>query len=189
MKKQEYKLTFSKIWHHLGVVNRHRFKVFCFCCRVGIPIQGLFHDLSKFLPVEFFETARYFGEGKFSPIRTCLMDKGYSMAWIHHKNHNRHHYEYWYDYNATIESPIMPFKYFLELVCDSMAASVTYQGKEWTKEYQLEYWKKAREKARIHPNMEKMITKVYEDISREGLKPVLKRKRLKKIYQEYSNMI
>jgi hypothetical protein len=82
------------------------------------------------------------------------MDKGYSMAWIHHKNHNRHHYEYWYDYNAEVSSPIMPFKYFLELICDSFAAGMTYQGKDWTDAYQLEYWLKIKSKARIHPKME-----------------------------------
>ena len=181
-----YKLTFKKIWKHLGVVNRHRFKVFCLCCKVGIPIQGLFHDISKFLPVEFFETARYFGEGKFSPITTCKKEKGYAIAWIHHKNHNKHHYEYWYDYNAPTESPIMPFKYFLELICDSMAAGMTYQGKDWTKEYQLSYWSRAKEKAKIHPVMEKLLDKVYKDISIEGIDKVLKRKRLKELYDKYT---
>ena len=187
MENKEYKLTFKKMWKHLGVINKHRFKVFILCCKVGIPIQGLLHDISKYTPVEFFETARYFGEGKYSPIKTCKEVKGYAMAWIHHKNHNKHHYEYWYDYYSPVESPIMPFKYFLELVCDSLAAGMTYQGKEWTKEYQLSYWKKAKKYARIHPRMEKLLDRVYEDISVEGIEKVLKRKRLKKLYLEYTN--
>ena len=183
----QYKLTLKKMWKHLGVVNRHRFKVFCLCCKVGIPIQGLMHDLSKYSPVEFFESARYFGEGKFSPIKTCKNEKGYSLGWIHHKNHNKHHYEYWYDYNAPTESPIIPFKYFLEMICDSFAAGITYQGKDWTKEYQLSYWNRVKHKAKIHPSMEKMLDKVYTDVSIEGLDKVLKRKRLKSIYNEYKN--
>lgn len=182
-----YKLTPRKMWGHFMVVNKHRWKVFCLCCRVGIPIQGLLHDLSKYEPVEFFETAKYFDQGTFSPIRKCKEVKGYSIAWIHHKNHNKHHYEYWYDYNADIPSPIMPFKYFLELICDSFAAGMTYQGKEWSKEYQLSYWNRVKEKTRMHPKMKSLIEKVYTDVSIEGLKPVLKRKRLKKLYEEYTN--
>ncbi len=183
---EDNKLTIKKIFGHLGVVNRHRFKVLCFCIKVGIPWQGLTHDLSKYGPTEFIETARYFDKGKFSPIRGCKQDKGYSNAWIHHKNHNKHHYEYWYDYDAPIESPIMPFKYFLEHICDSLAAGKTYQGENWTKEYQLSYWNRVKDKAHIHPKMKELITKVFTDVSNEGIDIVLNKKRLKKLYDEYT---
>jgi len=187
MKKEDnYKLTMKKIWGHFKVVNKHRWKVFCLCCKVGIPIQGLLHDLSKYEPVEFFETARYFDQGNFSPIRKCKEVQGYSYAWIHHKNHNKHHYEYWYDYNAEIPSPIMPFKYFLELICDSYAAGMTYQGKNWTESYQLEYWLRVKTKARMHPKMEELIEKVYTEVSIKGLNKVLKRNYLKTLYDEYT---
>ena len=182
----EEKLTFKKIWGHFKVVTRHRFKVFCLCCRVGIPWRGLVHDLSKFQPVEFLETARYFEEGKYSPIRKCKQEKGYSLAWIHHINHNKHHYEYWYDYDARIPSPIMPFPYFLEMLCDTFAAGMTYQGKDWTKEYQLSYWTRVKQKAKMHPVMEKLLEKVYTEVSIEGLLPFLNKKRLKKLYMEYT---
>ena len=183
----EYKLTLKKIFGHLKVVNKHRFKVFTLCCKAGIPITGLLHDLSKYSPEEFFETARYFGEGKFSPIRTCKLIKGYSNAWIHHKNHNKHHYEYWYDYATTITNPIMPVKYFKELVCDSLAAGMTYQGKEWTKEYQLSYWNRTKTKENINPKLVKLLDRVYTDVSKYGLDKVLKGKNLDKLYQEYIN--
>ena len=186
MEKEDYPLTIKKLWKHFQVVNKHRWKVFGLCCKVGIPWRGLVHDLSKYEPVEFFETARYFEEGKYSPVKKCKEIKGYSLGWIHHKNHNKHHYEYWYDYNAKTPAPIMPCKYFLELICDSLAAGMTYQGKNWTKEYQLEYWKRAKEKAILHPKMEALIEKVYEDISKEGIDPVLKKKRLVKLYQDYT---
>ena len=187
MSNEKYQLTLKKMWGHFCVIHKHRFKVFCLCCRVGIPLQGLLHDLSKFHPVEFFETARYFHEGKYSPIRTCKEVKGYSMAWIHHKNHNKHHYEYWYDYNAKIESPIMPFRYFLEMVCDSFAAGMTYQGKDWTKEYQISYWHKVRDKIKIHPAMDKMLERVYQEVCDKGLNTVLRRQSLRKIYDEYAH--
>ena len=184
---KEEKLTFRKVWGHFRVVSRHRFKVFCLCCRVGIPLQGLLHDLSKYSPVEFLESARYFDKGDFSPIRRCKEVQGYSLAWIHHKNHNKHHYEYWYDYNASVESPVMPFRYFLEMICDSYAAGMTYQGDHWNKEYQLEYWNRVKKKAKIHPKMEALLDKVYTDVSVEGLDAVLNRKRLKTLYDEIIN--
>ena len=184
--EEEYKLTFKKVWGHLGVVNRHRWKVFCLCCKVGIPWRGLVHDLSKYTPVEFLETARYFDKGKFSPIKKCKEVNGYSMGWIHHKNHNKHHYEYWYDYSAPTPAPIMPLNYFLEMVCDSLAAGMTYEGKNWNQGYQLEYWNRIKVKAKVHPAIEKLLDKIYLDVSKEGLDPVLKRKRLKKLYDEYT---
>ena len=183
---QEYKLTLKKIFGHLSVVNKHRFKVFSLCCKAGIPIRGILHDLSKYSPEEFIESARYFGEGKFSPIRTCKQTKGYSNAWIHHKNHNKHHYEYWYDYAAPTQSPIMPLKYFKEMVCDSLAAGMTYQGKNLTKEYQLSYWNKAATKDKIHPTMVKLLDKVYTDVSKDGLDKVIKGKNLDKLYEKYT---
>lgn len=181
----EYKITLKKTFKHLHTVNTHRFRVFILCCRVGIPIQGLLHDLSKYSPIEFWEGVKYY-EGTHSPIHNCKKDIGYSKAWLHHKGRNKHHYEYWYDYAAPTEAPIIPFKYFMELVCDSMAAGLVYQGKNWSREYQLEYWKNAKKKAKLHPKMEKLLDKVYTEVSKQGLDKVLKRKYLKELYEKYT---
>ena len=183
--KKEYKITIKNIFKHLHVVNKHRFRVFCLCCKVQIPIQGLLHDLSKYSIEEFWESVKYY-EGTHSPIKNCKQDKGYSKAWLHHKGRNKHHYEYWYDYNAPTEVPIIPFKYFLEMVCDSMAAGQIYQGKNWTKEYQLLYWNKVKDNAIMHPKYKKLLDKVYLEISKQGLNAVLNKKYLRKLYDEYT---
>ena len=185
MKKVEYKITVSKFFKHLHLVNRHRFKVFCLCCKAGEPWRGLLHDLSKYSPEEFWEGVKYY-EGSYSPIRNCKIENGYSRAWLHHIGRNKHHYEYWYDYNAEIESPIMPYQYFVEMVCDSLAAGMTYQGKKWTKEYQLSYWNKVKDKSEIHPKMKRLLTKVYTDVSEVGVEKVVNKKNLKKLYDEYT---
>lgn len=183
-KKEEYKITVSKFFGHLHVVNKHRFKVFCLCVRAGIPWRGLVHDLSKYSFVEFLEGARYFSKD-FSPILTCKKVNGYSEAWLHHKGRNKHHYEYWYDY-ATIEpTPVIPYKYFVEMVCDALAAGMTYKGKNWTKEYQLNYWMKVRETAKINPKMDFLLTKVYTDVSNFGVNKVITKKNLEKLYKKY----
>lgn len=180
-----YKMSVKNFFGHMHTVNTHRFKVFCLCCRVGIPIQGLLHDLSKYTPVEFFEGVKYF-QGDYSPIMNCKKEIGYSLAWIHHINHNKHHYEYWYDYGAPNPTPLMPFKYFLEMICDSFAAGMTYQKKNWTKEYQLSYWNRVKDGARMDPRLKKLLERVYTDVSIEGIKPVFNKKRLKKLYEEYT---
>ena len=126
--EKEYKITLKNFFRHLHIVNKHRFKVFILCTKVGISLQGLVHDLSKYFLVEFWKGVKYY-QGNYSPIRNCKKINGYSIAWIHHKNHDKQHYEYWYDYESIIESPIIPFKYFLEMICDSLAAGQTYQEK------------------------------------------------------------
>ena len=55
------------------------------------------------------------------------------------------------------------------------------------KEYQLNYWKKAATKDKIHPTMVKLIERVYTDVSKDGLDKVIKGKNLDKLYNEYIN--
>lgn len=181
--EKEYKITISNFFKHLHKVNTHRFQVFRLCCKVGIPLQGLLHDLSKYSPVEFWEGVKYY-QGDYSPIMNCKKVNGYSKAWIHHKGRNKHHYEYWYDYAAPIETPPMPFKYFLELICDDMAAGITYQGKNWTKEYQLSYWKHKKERVHMDENLKELLEKIFTEIAEKGINPVLKKDYLKRQYEE-----
>ena len=170
---------------HFHLVNKHRFKVFKLCLKAGIPFRGLVHDLSKYSPSEFFESAKYYSGDK-SPITNCRKELGYSLAWLHHKGRNKHHYEYWFDYNAPVVTPIIPFKYVLEMICDSFAAGQTYQGKNWDKGYQLTYWNKVKDKAIMNQKIKDLLERVYTEVSIQGLKPVLKKKYLKKLYDEYT---
>ena len=174
---------FKKLIKHFHTVNKHRWYVFIYCLKAGIPIRGLLHDLSKYSFVEFFESVKYY-DGHRSPITYARKDKGYSLAWLHHKGRNKHHFQYWYDYAAPIKTPIMPFKYFLEMICDDLAAGMTYQGKKWYPGYQLTYWNKVREEAKMNETMKQLLDKVYTEISLHGLK-VLKRKQIKEWYDSY----
>ena len=112
-------MKLRKFFGHLNTVNKHRLKVLQLCIYAGIPIRGLLHDLSKFTPTEFIEGVKYYTDGKKSPISTRKREIGYSNAWLHHKGRNKHHFEYWYDFNAPIKTPLIPFKYFAEMVCDT----------------------------------------------------------------------
>lgn len=183
-KNNKYKITLGNFFGHLHVVNKHRFKVFCLCVRAGIPWRGLVHDLSKYSFTEFFEGVKYFSKD-YSPIVACRRENGYSKAWLHHKGRNKHHYEYWDDYESPEDTPIMPYKYFVEMVCDTLAAGMAYKGKTWSKEYQLNYWMRVREKARINSKIDFLLTKIYTDISEVGIKKVINKKNLKELYKKY----
>lgn len=171
------------IFKHLHTVNKHRFLVFKLSIKAGVPLQGLVHDLSKYSLTEFIEGVKYY-QGNYSPIRNCKREMGYSLAWLHHKGRNKHHYEYWYDYSLTKPEVLMPYKYFAEMVCDSLAAGMTYEGKSWTKEFQLGYWKKAREVARIDQRIDKALTRIFSEVAEKGIDEVVTSKNLKKVYNE-----
>ena len=119
---------------HFRTITLHRHKVIANCARAGILWQGLRHDLSKYSPTEFIPGAKYF-QGTRSPNEKERELYGYSQAWMHHKGRNRHHYEYWNDYNPKskqIENVEMPVKYVIEMFCDRVAASKIYNGKNYT---------------------------------------------------------
>ncbi|MDE7076687.1 MAG: catalase, partial [Clostridia bacterium] len=77
---------------------------------------------------------------------------GYSAAWLHHKGRNKHHFEYWTDVNAVGETVCveMPPRYFAEMVCDRIAASKVYKGKEYTDSSPLEYFLSRKGKAAMN---------------------------------------
>ena len=144
---------FRKFFGHLFMIFKHKTWVFYYACKLGIPFRGLIHDLSKFSPIEFFESVHYY-TGKSSPIPECKKDKGYSLAWQHHKGRNPHHYEYWMDNFDKGGTPIrMPFKYSVEMICDWLAAGKAYRGKDFTYEDEWNWWLKKREEVvkSMHP--------------------------------------
>ena len=179
-----YRITFRKFIGHLHTVNKHRFKVFQLCLRCGIPIQGLLHDLSKYSCCEFWEGVKYYS-GTYSPIMNCKKEMGYSLAWLHHKGRNKHHYEYWYDYALSNPTPVIPFRYFLEMVCDTLAAGMIYEGKNWKSDTQLKYWNKVCDVAKMDSRMKDLLTAVYQEVSIHGFKKVLHKKYLYQLYQQY----
>lgn len=85
-------------WHHLKTINHHKWLVMKHCFAIGLYWQGLTHDLSKYTPTEFIPGAKYYQGGKRSPNNAEREDRGYSQAWLHHKGRNKHHMEYWIDY-------------------------------------------------------------------------------------------
>ena len=48
-------MKIRNFFRHLNTVNKHRFLVFKYSIKAGIPFRGLVHDLSKYSITEFFE--------------------------------------------------------------------------------------------------------------------------------------
>lgn len=141
---------FYRLFGHWNTVRKHRREVRRLCFKCGLYWQGLTHDLSKYSPVEFFNGVRYYS-GKQSPHVAERKENGYSVAWLHHKAHNKHHCDYWLD-NITgeTESVEMPRKYLIEMVCDRIAASKCYLGKSYTEQAPRDYYLSHFNEGRIH---------------------------------------
>lgn len=140
------------------------------CKKAGIFWQGLRHDLSKYSPAEFIPGAKYY-LGTRSPNEAERNDIGYSTAWLHHKGRNRHHYEYWQDYNPKtkkMEPVEMPIKYFKEMFCDRVAASKIYQGKNYTNAHPLKYFTRAKDRILIHENTKVLLEKALTILAEQG---------------------
>ena len=174
----------KKIWLHFKLITKHKWIVFKLCCRVGLPWRGLVHDLSKYSPTEFFESAKYY-VGNRSPIPVARENNQYSKAWLHHKGRNKHHEQYWYDFDAPIKAPVIPYKYTIEMLCDNLAAGMVYKGKEFTKEYELWYFNNKKNKEVFNPKMVEFFENVYTEISEKGIDAVLKKDVLKEKYKKY----
>lgn len=155
---------------HFRTITRHRHRVIAHCFRAGIGWQGLFHDLSKYTPAEFWVGARYY-QGTRSPNEEERRLFGYSVAWMHHKGRNRHHFEYWTDY-SPVEKKMMPVKmplrYVVEMFCDRLAASKIYQGDNYADSHPLDYFLKGKPRRSIHPETSDLLEGWLRMLADEG---------------------
>ena len=159
-----------QIWEHWKTVHRHRALVRKYCFRLGLYWQGLTHDLSKYSPTEFFAGVRYY-QGNRSPNTAEREANGYSLAWMHHKGRNRHHFEYWTDLSPetrTYEPVDMPVKYLCEMVADRIAACKTYQGAAYTDASPLQYLDRANESRLVHPQTMKRLRFLLVRLAEHG---------------------
>lgn len=161
-----------KPWQHFKTITKHRWLVMLGCFRVGLYRQGLTHDLSKYSPTEFWTGARYY-QGNRSPNAAEREDKGYSEAWMHHKGRNRHHFEYWSDYNPKtkrVEPVEMPVRFLAEMFCDRVAASKIYLKDRYDQTCPLDYFQRSTSKKRgmLHPETERQLTELLTILAEQG---------------------
>lgn len=151
---------------HFKTITEHRNLVCRYCFRLGLVRQGLVHDLSKYSPVEFWRGARYY-QGTRSPNDEERKQTGLSLAWLHHKGRNKHHFEYWVDWTVMPDGTVrfignpMPIRYVAEMFCDRVAASRVYMKEKYTDASAWEYFDRNRPEETMHPDtmaeLEKML--------------------------------
>ena len=161
----------ANAWGHFRTITAHRHMVIRHCKKAGIFWQGLRHDLSKYSPAEFLRGARLYTDGKRSPNERERAENGYSLAWMHHKGRNKHHFEYWTDYSPVTRrmSPVpMPDKYVIEMVCDRVAASKIYMKDDYTQEHPLQYFMRGKNTRVIHPETSDKLEYILRLLAEHG---------------------
>lgn len=157
-------------WKHFCTITKHRHMVIRHCFKAGILWQGLRHDLSKYTPTEFLPGARFY-LGDRSPTEAERREFGYSQAWMHHKGRNKHHFEYWTDYNpktGRMEPVEMPLRYVKEMFCDRVAAGKIYLGDKYTNDNPIEYFLSGCAQRLMHPKTAKLLEGWLRMIQQEG---------------------
>ena len=160
----------NKLIAHTRTVVTHRHMVLKHCIKAGIPLQGLTHDLSKFSPSEFIYGVKFY-KGDKSPNEGEREDHGFSYAWMHHKGRNKHHFEYWNDYNIEANKALpvkMPLKYVIEMFCDRVAASKVYLKDKYTCKSPYEYFDKGRSRRTIHQETSDFLEKLLKMLADKG---------------------
>ncbi len=156
---------------HLKTINRHKQIVMQNCFRIGLYRQGLLHDLSKYSWSEFKTGVKYY-RGYRSPNSIERIETGVSPAWLHHKGRNKHHFEYWIDYDLENKGGMigtrMPFRYVAEMFCDRVAASKVYKGSEYTDDCPWTYYQPTRDSVYIHPETRKEILYLLTMLKEKG---------------------
>lgn len=156
---------------HFKTIMKHRALVRQGCFRIGLFYQGLMHDLSKYSPAEFIIGAKYY-QGFRSPNNAEREARGYSLAWMHHKGRNKHHYEYWNDYNSSKGSLIvpvrMPARYLAEMYVDRVSASKIYNEGHYTNDMPLRYFLRAKDRIPMEEHTKQELEKLLAMLATRG---------------------
>ena len=166
-------LFFHNFFGNLNTINHHKFQVMKNCFRVGLYKQGLLHDMSKYSFTEFIPGVKYYQDGHRSPNNAQREDEGVSKAWLHHKGRNKHHFEYWIDYDVDGSRTVlagmkMPVKYVAEMFCDRIAASRIYNKEKYKDSDPLDYYIKGLGHYIMHPETDALLHKLLQMLADKG---------------------
>lgn len=151
---------------------------------MGLYCQGIFHDMSKYMPREFLVGCRYY-QGFQSPNNAERQAKGYSAAWLHHKGRNKHHFEYWTEFNGKTYVPLeIPIKYLKESFCDRIAACKVYLKQQYTPKSPLNYYLENNTDSILFPTSAKVLKSWLSWIDLYGEKKAFQMVRRIKTYED-----
>ena len=173
----------TKTAKHFNKIMTHKKWVMHYARKAGITWRGIKHDLSKFSPIEFWESVKYY-QGNRSPIDACKEANGYSKAWLHHRGRNSHHYEYYVDNFDNGGIPLkMPFEDVLEMLCDYLGAGRAYMKEKFSYQAEYKWWLKKIEKPLLmHPHTKNFITTILSKLAFDDLSDKFFNKKLPKLF-------
>ena len=102
-------------WNYLKYIIQHKWLVGVECAKMGMFLHAITHDLSKFLPSEFFPYAEKFFSGDYA-YKYHEVENRFNFAWLLHQHRNKHHWNYWVD--AEGAAVPMPAKYVKQMIAD-----------------------------------------------------------------------
>lgn len=167
-----------KHWKYFKYVVKHRWFVFLECCKLGIPWQGIIHDISKFYISEWFPyVEQFYGEYgyKFDKEMVAYVPLGYSInqirflratkaketkqrfdyAWLYHQKRNPHHHQYWVLQNDSdgLYPLEMPERYIKEMIADWISAGYCITGKREVKVW----YEKNKDNMKLHSKTKEKV--------------------------------
>lgn len=169
---------------HFRLITKHRHQVIRNGFHLGIFFHCLKHDLSKYSHYEFSRSKIHY-KGISSPVfEERKFNDGYSEIAVHHTSINKHHFEYYIDFfrGYALIKPI-PFKYLLEYVADMLAASKTYDKKNFSGKTVYDYFVKREQYYLMHPGCIEFVKACFLRYEESKWKN-LKKKDTKELYEE-----
>jgi len=168
----------NKALGHFRTITKHKMLVMKYCFKIGLYRQGLLHDLSKYMWSEFGVGCKYY-QGNQSPNNAERAENGCSTAWLHHKGRNKHHHEYWIDYDnregKVIAGVMMPRRYVAEMIMDRICASKVYSGKIYQDTMPLAYYSNSKGKDWfLHDETKRQLEFLLTMLAKNGEEATLK---------------
>lgn len=159
-----------KHFRYARYLFRHKWFVLVECWKRGLYWRGIMHDMSKFLPSEWFPYCNFFyGKKKQAPIRdktgyykpTDTGDKAFDFAWLLHQKRNRHHWQWWTlpEDDGGTKILEMEYPYNVEMICDWLGA-----GKALGTPSVNAWYNKNKNKMKLHPSTRMFIENQLKDL-------------------------
>lgn len=145
---------------------KHKWFVFRAGLRTKAPLWRLIiHDWSKFTPSELPHYGRQFFGAADRP-------EEFMAGWIHHQNHNPHHWEYWIPrtgHNRCVppypdgKPVVMPEWAVREMVADWIGASRAYTG-QWPTPDNWPWLEKSGDKPILHVETRRLLNRLLQEL-------------------------
>ena len=156
---------------YLRYLLKHKWFVAIECFKRGLYWHGVVHDMSKFLPNEFFPYVNFFygkdskqesRESRYQSINSA--QRYFQRAWQKHLMRNKHHWQNWLNVQDAGTQVVleMPKKHVVEMVCDWIGAGRAqgYYNSEKPMEEVNNWYAKNFKRITLHPSTQFLVEEI-----------------------------